>query len=65
MSEDYVLAAMRELIEALNAVDAGMPVDSSESAGAWFGRADRRVTEARAKCADVLTNCTSAIGGGS
>ena len=51
---DVLVEAMTELLAALDENSAGMPVDSSESAGAWFARSDRRVASARARCAEII-----------
>ena len=53
-SEDP-LAALRELVAALDENEAGMPVESDEDAAAWFVRSDRRVKTARARSAEILS----------
>ncbi len=48
-----VVAAMRELVEALDENEAGMPLDCKETAMRWFRRSDARVLRARARCAEI------------
>jgi hypothetical protein len=50
-----IVDAMRELVEALDAVESGMSIESNEHPAAWFTRAELRVKKARAHCAAILS----------
>lgn len=54
LTADTITDAARELCSALDEAEVGMPVESDETAGAWFARSDSRIRRARARCAEIL-----------
>ena len=50
VSHDDIISATRELLDALDGLKSGMPIESDEAPIDWFRAAEERVRTARKRC---------------